>query len=405
LAQLMRERFKEPARAIETLRIALEDDPTFSDAVVTLSQLYEEQGRDEELAELLTEQIRAAQQRGDTASELSLEVRLAEVYEGKLADTQRATETYARVLERDPRHPGALRARVRLGRKNGDADSTRHFLEQLWAVVTGAEQLQVGGELVQAQLDAGELAQAAVTLEKLVELEPSDSSLRARLRELYQRSQAWSKLGELLTRDAERQSEAKQRSAGFREAARIYQQQLSDPGRGAELLELASAADSTDRALLLELCDAYNASGQADKAITALEKVVESFGGRRSKELADVHRRLAAAYQAQGQSDRAAAELDRAFRIEPGNVHVLKALGVLSLELNDLPRAQQMFRALLLQKLEAGSPITKAEVFYYLAVVHQRLGEGPKAIQMLERALQADPNLTSAQQLMAQLRG
>jgi golgin subfamily B member 1 len=153
------------------------------------------------------------------------------------------------------------------------------------------------------------------------------------------------------------------------------------------------------------LCDEYNKSGRAREAVTVLEKIVESYGGRRSKELADVHRRLAAAYRSDGATARAVEELEKAFRIEPGNVTVLSDLGSLTLESGDLARAQQMFRALLLQKLDGTSPIQKHEVFYNLAVVHQRLNEKPKAIQMLERAIQAEPGYGEAEKLLSELRG
>jgi hypothetical protein len=63
-----------------------------------------------------------------------------------------------------------------------------------------------------------------------------------------------------------------------------------------------------------------------------------------------------------------------------------------------------MFRALLLQKLDGTSPIQKHQVFYNLAVVHQRLDEKPKAVQMLERAIQAEPGYPDAEQLLSQLR-
>ena len=95
-------------------------------------------------------------------------------------------------------------------------------------------------------------------------------------------------------------------------------------------------------------------------------------------------------------------ELDKAFRIEPGNVFVLKELGDVSVRAGDLKKAQQMFRALLLQKLEDGGPISKAQVFMNLGDVHLRLGEKPKAIQMLERAIQTDPALHQAKELLAQ---
>jgi Tfp pilus assembly protein PilF len=37
-----------------------------------------------------------------------------------------------------------------------------------------------------------------------------------------------------------------------------------------------------------------------------------------------------------------------------------------------------------------------------LGDVHLRLGEKPKAVQMLERALQTDPSLEQAKELLAQ---
>ena len=49
--------------AIETLRSVLDDDPTEHDSVVLLSQLYEKEGLDEELAQLLGSQIELARER------------------------------------------------------------------------------------------------------------------------------------------------------------------------------------------------------------------------------------------------------------------------------------------------------------------------------------------------------
>src|SRR5690606_20503227 len=122
----------------------------------------------------------------------------------------------------------------------------------------------------------------------------------------------------------------------------------------------------------------------------------ESFAGKRTKEVADIHRRLAPAYLSQNERETALEELNKAFRIEPGNLHVLKQLGEVALEMGDLKKAQQMFLALRLQKLEGDSPISKGEVLVRLGQVHQQLGEPAKAKQMFERALQADDTLEEA---------
>src|SRR5690606_17837055 len=123
-----------------------------------------------------------------------------------------------------------------------------------------------------------------------------------------------------------------------------FSSKIGDRERAAGLLEQALELAPADRDLLLSLCDEYSASSRAKEAIEALQKVVESYGGRRSKELGEIHRRLANAHVAEGQREEAAAELEKAFRIEPGNVATLTSLGELSLDLGNLEQAQRMFR-------------------------------------------------------------
>jgi AmiR/NasT family two-component response regulator len=57
-----------------------------------------------------------------------------------------------------------------------------------------------------------------------------------------------------------------------------------------------------------------------------------------------------------------------------------------------------------MQKLD-DAPITKAEVFYYLAETFHRKNETKQAIQNLERALDSDKTLTKARELLTKLKG
>ena len=75
-----------------------------------------------------------------------------------------------------------------------------------------------------------------------------------------------------------------------------------------------------------------------------------------------------------------------------------------TLELGDLDLAQKTYRALLLQKLDRSSPITKGEVFLHLGEISNRQGDKAKAVQMLERALENDPGLSTAKNLLAELK-
>ncbi len=204
--------------------------------------------------------------------------------------------------------------------------------------------------------------------------------------------------------DAEAATEVAEKVRIYRAAADLHTTKQKNPAAAAALLEQASALAPQDRELLLVLCDAYSAAGRSKDAAAALEKVVASFGGKRSKELASIHQRLARAYLGDGDKTRALAELDQAFKIDPGSVPVLRDLGLLSIEIGDLERAQKTYRALLLQKLDNSSLISKGEVFFHLGEISSRQGDRAKAVQMLERALENDPALATAKNLLAELK-
>ena len=73
--------------------------------------------------------------------------------------------------------------------------------------------------------------------------------------------------------------------------------------------------------------------------------------------------------------------------------------------MGDLDRAQKTYRALLLQKLDGTSPISKGEVFLHFGEISSKQGDKAKAVQMLERALENDPGLNHAKSLLAELKG
>src|SRR5262249_37713239 len=192
---------------------------------------------------------------------------------------------------------------------------------------------------------------------------------------IYEKTAKWGKLAELMAGDAEAATEAAEKVRIYRAAADLHLAKQKDPAAAAGLLEKASALAPIDPELLLLLCDAYSAAGRSKEAAEVLEKVVASFAGKRSKDLASIHQRLSRAYLAEGDKGRALTELDQAFKIDPGSVAVLRDLGSLSIEMGDLDRAQKTYRALLLQKLDNSSPISKGEVFFHRGEISSRQGD------------------------------
>src|SRR6185295_5729036 len=88
-------------------------------------------GLDEELASLLSSQIERAKERGDSAAELALMVRLGDIYESRLGDVGKSIEAYQAVLDRDAGHQGALLSLARLFEGKGELKSASEALERL----------------------------------------------------------------------------------------------------------------------------------------------------------------------------------------------------------------------------------------------------------------------------------
>jgi tetratricopeptide (TPR) repeat protein/DNA-directed RNA polymerase subunit F len=414
-AKICLEKLDAPGEAMDHLKAILDEEPGHEEATLTLSTLYEKTGRDQDLAELLTSQIELAERMGDVGAELRFRVRLGEVFETRLGDVPRAIATYEAVLEREAAHKGALLALARLFEHKGDKAAAATKLERVLGVTQGADAVPLALRLADLYVALKDDDATRKALERGLAEGPTDRTIRDRLLALYEKQSAWAELADLITGDARAATEAPEKVRLYQKAADIQLQKRKDSGSAADLLEKASELVPGDRELLLALCDAYSASGRGKQAIVALKKIVDSYGGRRSKELAGIQLRLARAFVADGDKDQALIELDIAFKIDPGSVHVLRELGLLSLDLADsatddavkaahVERAAKSFRALLLQRLDDTSPITKAEVFYRLGDISNRQGDPKKAIQNLERAIDNDKELTKAKELLATLK-
>jgi tetratricopeptide (TPR) repeat protein len=191
----------------------------------------------------------------------------------------------------------------------------------------------------------------------------------------------------------------------LRRVAEIHLKERRSPVDAVPVLERVSKLVPTDREVLLTLCDAYTAAKREREAAAVLEKIIASFGNRRTKELSLYHHRLGRALATLGEKDVALTQFDMAYKIDPGSIDVLRDLGDLALETNDLDRAQKTFRALLLQKLDPNAGISKGEVFYYLGEISMKQGDKAKAVQMLERAVENEPGLDRAKQMLSGLKG
>jgi tetratricopeptide (TPR) repeat protein len=429
LAMLQLEKFENPRDASDTLRAVLDEDADHEGAARALATIYEKTERFGELAELWTQLVERARARGDAALELERMMTLAEIVENRVKDVGAALKAYEDVLEKDATHREALAAVARLAEGRGAWDKAASALSKILEAAAGGEAVAIALRLAKAREEQGDDAGVEQALKRALQADTKQPDVRSRLGQLYEKTKNWGELAQLLVGNADILRDANPSDASattaaavgaavppptaavaeqvqlLRRAAQIHLTERQAPDEAVPLLERVTELLPQDRELMLLLTDAYTAAKRDRDAASVLERVIASFGNKRTKELSLYHHRLGRALATMGNKDVALTQFDMAFKIDPGSIEVLRDLGVLALESNDLDRAQKTFRALLLQRLDAASGITKGEVFYYLGEICMKQGDKAKAVQMLERAVENEPSLARAKAMLAELKG
>ena len=444
LARLQLEKFEAPRDSADTLRAILDEDPDNEAASEGLAGIFEKLEQHSELAELWTQRVQRARDRGDAAAEQERMLVLAEILETRVKDNAEALGVYETILERDPLHGGALSSVARLAEARGAWEKAAGALATMLGSLEGQSGEEVVGvalRLARAREELADEAGASEALKRALDADPKNADVRSRLAKLYEKGERWADLATLLVGDADILAETHpydpppfveaapmrgsiapgalgasiappvsappevlQQVNLLRRAAEIHLKQQKSPDEAIPLLERVTRLVPQDRELMLMLVDAFTQAKRARDAANVLERIISSFGNKRTKELSLYYHRLSKALVALGERDAALAQLEMAFKIDPGSIEVLRDLGVLALETGDLDRAQKTFRALLLQRLDAGSGISKGEVFYYLGEISMKQGDKAKAVQMLERAVENEPSLERAKAMLAELK-
>lgn len=403
LAKLAEEALGNRDDAIAQLREILEIDPVHGEALDELERLLELAEGWDELAELLDRRSVSA---ASVEDEVAVLERLGALQLERLANAELAAATYDRILEKEPGRLETLQALVGLFERENDWQRCFETTQRLFNVQEGTEAVATALRMAQVALERLEDAdRAELALRRAIEIDPSAERPRAELRQLYEQNERYAELASMLAEDEAGMEEPAQRVELLRRVATIYQEHLDDAASAAVFLERAAELTPEDRDVLLPLCDLYIAAGRQVDAVPVLERIIESFGSKRRKEVAVYHHRLGQAALGLGDRAKALEHFDAAFKIDLTSVPILRDMGRLCLEEGDTARAQKTFRALLLQKLQPADGITKADVYFYLGDIAHREGDARKAVSMLERAISEQADHPHAARLLSELKG
>ncbi len=341
----------------------------------------------------------------------------------------------------------ALRARLQIARRlldQGDGDARIEAIARLEALVSHPEATDEAWQLLARAWELAEDAESlSRTLEAWLERSPMEREVLARALELaLKRSELERALslferlerggaepateqalrlaalcvsgGEprravgLLRGEAAREPKAVKRAALLVEAAEL----LQTAGEARDARDAATEAKSVDPAspeATLLLAQLELAAGEREAAALLLSSYAESKERRRGKGLSRILRLAADLHLQRDELAEALPLLVEAHQLDKTDLDTALLLGLLAIDLDRLETAASALRVLVAQRelgpRESAGPraLHLANGYFHLARIEQHHGKKTNAKRMALRALEENPQLTSAKRLLDEL--
>jgi tetratricopeptide (TPR) repeat protein len=391
LVQLAVEKHNSPDDAIGYLHEILTLQPDEAEANARLTALLEKTERYNDLIDVLTEQANRRAAAGDTAGEIALLVRAADVWEARLGNPEASTEILERILARDPDNVRALMSLAHIYEAAHDVDKARATLARAVELAeTPGERAELHYRLGNLEADAGGEAAGEASFLRALDADQSHAGALAALEKLARARGDFARVAELLALRAEQLPPAERRPL-YVELAQVYGDKLKQPAAALPYLEELKRQSPDDATVLEPLADLYFAAGKHDEALPLYRALVEKLGkGKRSRDLARLNQRIGAIAERRGDGKLALEHYNLAFQIDPQHTPTMVALGRLYMAESDWEKARRIYRSMLLQNLDPNAGVSKADVYLHLGEIHEKLGETPKAAGMYERGLELD---------------
>ncbi len=339
----------------------------------------------------------AASDAGDVATARALRLRLAQVLP-HAGDANGARAILVDVLKQDPKDLDALRALAGLEWAAERWEAASAALKRLVGLEEAEATVETALRLADACERANRPGDARGALERARSVAPHDRGVRQRLERLYEQMGAYHELAEMVLEDARSSGEVADRFQRLLRAGALLLERAGDPAASIEALEEARALRPLDPDCAALLADAYTQSGRPQDAVAVLEPVVAPYKGRRAKELAPIHWRLARVARYFGNTPDEVRALGQAFDCDAQNGQVCADVALRALEVDQLELASRALRAITL--LRTPGPMSKAVAYQHMGEIARRQGDPKRAVMLLQRALIEDPSLEAARILV-----
>jgi tetratricopeptide (TPR) repeat protein len=324
----------------------------------------------------------------------------------------------AQLVDPDDREVAVHLARV--ARESGDLEAAIQSLQRLSELETGSVLAQTAIELF-ACVDGLSQWQIAIPSLERARREESAADYHGRIEEALLHGYAclgdranYASIAEAMGLRAAQQGAFEPALKSFLEgAAALLTGDTQSAFSATEVTPegAAMASNLYDRALAVKPGDveitcqsvvAYIYQGRLEEASAVLSDAITRQKGKRSKELAMLYHKYAQVARAAGDEENDMSSLGFAFDIDPQNGDVASELSLLAMQVGNYELATKALRAVTMLRTPAS--MSKAEANQYLGEIAYSQGDPKKAMLLIKRALEEDPNLERARDLLETLK-
>lgn len=360
-------------------------------------------GLGQELCDALRRAQAAAVSAGDLALSRSFTMRFAKALRTHLGEDDEARTVISSWVTANPLDHDAIRLLLDLDIAAGRWEEVAHGYSRLVKLEEGEAQTEAALALADAYEKTGTPEAARGTLESLHKIDPGNGRIRARLRRLYEKLEAFRDLSNLLLIEANQTSDDDLRYNLLREAGELRLYQLDAAATAIGPLMEALDLRPLDEGLVVLLSEAYTIAGFAEDAVQLLRVAVERHGDKRSKDLSSLQHRMARALAATDDSEGELKWLLAAWESFPQSGEMASELAERAMELKSWDVALKALRALAAMRTPA--PISRPMALFKQAEIAEIQGDPRKAAFLAKKALSEDPGLTVAAEFVERLRG
>jgi tetratricopeptide (TPR) repeat protein len=391
MAHLAEEQLEDSADAIALHRRLLVEAPSHTPSLVALWRLYDTAEQWPELAELLEQFLTVLRQLGGQDQMREVGLRLAELYGERLGDGEKARQILTDLLAGDPDFVPAIVALSSVEEQQGNDEAMRELLLR-------AQTLQPQGVIgAQLQLRLAVFADSPEKrrehLETALHLHPGNVDAARQLLELSRKEGYWEQVAYLLALLASYAEDQAERKKLILERVAILMDKVSDPEEALRALAPVYEAVQDDVEVNRCIADALFASERFDEAGGMYGWLVEvsTAAPKRTKQQAHFMTRLARVELNAGGVDAALDRLKDAYRIDTTNPETLVLLTDVYAHKDMWDESLKTARAMLLQNVDQSGLVRRGDIYVRLAEAHVGLKEPQKAMSMLKRGLEEDP--------------